>query len=212
MSSVIMPAPPDVLALLMASSISLKVSKTWLQTLTSLSSLWSHIDFSEAKKSVSQSIFRSHVFYSRGRATSAVLKGLSVSALSSLDVLTKRNPRLDTLELVNGGELGLPLARSLALAANLRRLSLSGRTSSIASEAIHTILVSCPSLTSIQVANLHSSYVVQRHINVNLVHNNLKEVDFTFSVDTGGAKHLVSTNVPWLLIRHRRLLCVSNSG
>lgn len=169
------------------------MSKTWLQTLTSLSSLWSHIDFSEAKKSVSKSSFRSHAFYSRGRATSAVLKGLSISAYSSLDVLTKKNPRLIQLEFVNVGEFGVPLARSVALATSLRCLSLSGKTSSIAGEAIHTIVVSCPNLTLIQVTNLYSHNVVQRHVNVDLIHKNLKEVDFTFSADNGSVSNLVNT-------------------
>lgn len=78
----------------------------------------------------------------------ATLKNVQLQGSKNLESLTKGSPRLESLTILTGGELGNSLIRALTKASNLRILRLMGRVR-VTMDVAWLITKTCPQLTEL---------------------------------------------------------------
>lgn len=137
------------------------MSKQWKQFLTSRAPLWSNLDLSHARRTVSPKFIRECIRRSQFRITAAKIHRLDKRDI--LRTLATACKGLESLEFLSGAVAGEGLIEIAMCASNLKTLKLSKEVS-ITLDAVTQVLRHRPSLRtveflSVQVSNTPADWV-----------------------------------------------------
>ncbi|KAL8725163.1 MAG: hypothetical protein Q9181_006523 [Wetmoreana brouardii] len=121
-----------------------RVSKRWREFLQSIPSLWTRLDFSNARRSVPQSAVQQYIRHSQRRVTDVLINHRLCHWDSALHHIVKECPRLVYLQLDNLDTTDA-FMKTVSLPKNLQSLVLSER-SNISLACVSRILDQCPNL------------------------------------------------------------------
>lgn len=122
----------------------LRVSKTWLQLLISMPSLWSDLDFSAAKRPVTLGAVRKYIKRGNGTTTRVILDRFGSNAEKIPRYVATRCRGLNDLR-IPGGLIGATILEAAPCASNLKTLIIS-KACQISCDAVGQLLSQCPSL------------------------------------------------------------------
>ena len=122
----------------------LRVSKSWLQLLTSMPSLWSNLDLSAAKKPVSLGAVRKYIKRSNGTTTRVTLDRFGSNAEKIPRYVATRCKRLQDLR-IPGGLIGASILEAAPCASNLKTLIIS-KSCQVSCDTVSQLLCHCPNL------------------------------------------------------------------
>lgn len=121
--------------------------------LTSCPSLWTSLDFSNARRGIRSSTLIAYTGFARGKVHTAHLHSLGFQGNKLLEKFVKGNRSLTDLSLRTGGEISESLVRALRLAPNLTKLQL-GLHITVDESAVRQIALSCSNLKSLEIQHL----------------------------------------------------------
>ena len=113
------------IVILMPRSGLLRVSKKWLQLLTSMPGLWSHLDFSAAKKPVTLGAVRKYIEHGNGTTTRVILDRFGSNAEKIPRYIATRCRCLKDLR-ISGGLIGASILEAVPCISSLKTLIVSG--------------------------------------------------------------------------------------
>lgn len=122
----------------------LRVSKSWLQLLTSMPSLWSNLDLSAAKKPVSLGAVRKYIKRSNGMTTRVTLDRFGSNAEKIPRYVATRCKGLEDLR-IPGGLIGASILEAAPCASNLKTLIIS-KSCQVSCDTVSQLLCHCPNL------------------------------------------------------------------
>ncbi|KAI9835418.1 MAG: hypothetical protein M1819_002336 [Sarea resinae] len=133
----------------------LRVSKGWNMLLSSLPSLWSHLDLSIARKPVRLSAIRACIRRSKDTMISATLNRVAVQDSNILKTLTSACRKLEYLD-IRSGFSGASVVEAVPLARNLHTLIL-GNDTEITLDSVTQILNNSKSMVRAEFPSVYSS-------------------------------------------------------
>lgn len=122
----------------------LRVSKSWLQLLTSMPSLWSNLDLSAAKKPVTLGAVRKYIKRSNGTTTRVTLDRFGSNAEKIPRYVATRCKVLEDLR-IPGGLIGSSILEAAPCTSNLKTLIIS-RSCQVSCDTASQLLRHCPNL------------------------------------------------------------------
>lgn len=122
----------------------LRVSKSWLQLLTSMPSLWSNLNLSTAKKPVSLGAVRKYIKRSNGTTTRVTLDRFGSNAEKIPRYIATRCKGLEDLR-IPGGLIGASILEAAPCASNLKNLIIS-KSCQVSCDTVSQLLRHCPNL------------------------------------------------------------------
>ncbi|KAI9719220.1 MAG: hypothetical protein M1812_003550 [Candelaria pacifica] len=132
----------------------LGVSKTWNTFLSSMTSLWTELDLSRARKPVRAAAIRACIRRSKGNMTKATLNRVAISDSDILKQLAVTCRRLDHVEVCNGFA-GRSILEACPIATNLKTLLL--RTGcEVTSGSIEGVIGKCANLERAEFGSVYS--------------------------------------------------------
>lgn len=130
--------------MLIFSSGLLRVSKTWLQLLISIPSLWSDLDLSTAKKPVTLGAVRKYIKRGNGTTTRVTLDGFGSNAEKIPRYVATRCRGLNDLR-IPGGLIGASILEAAPCASSLKTLIIS-KACQVSCDVASQLLGHCPNL------------------------------------------------------------------
>jgi F-box/TPR repeat protein Pof3 len=130
------------------------VSKQWCQYLSSLPSLWKHLDFSNSKRQPRMNALKAYVQRSKGGVTRATFNRITTSEGDMLSYLTKKCQDLHYLR-IRSGFTSQSICDAAPLAKNLCTLILS-KECGITLAAVSQVFETCKSLSQAEFHNIIS--------------------------------------------------------
>lgn len=122
----------------------LRVSRTWLQFILAMRNLWSHLDFSTAKRPVSLGAVRRYIKRGSGTTTRVTLDGFGSHVEKVPRYIATRCRGLKDLRMT-GGLIGASILEAAPYASNLRVLVIS-KACEISCDVVSQLLSHCPKL------------------------------------------------------------------
>ena len=122
----------------------LRVSKSWLQLLTSMPSLWSNLDLSAARKPVTLGAVRKYIKRGNGTTTRVTLDRFGSNAEKIPRYVATRCKVLEDLR-IPGGLIGSSILEAAPCALNLKTLIIS-RSCQVSCDTASQLLCHCPNL------------------------------------------------------------------
>src|SRR5436305_6070861 len=141
--------------MLMIRRTCLRVSKQWYRYLSSLSFLWNHLDFSNAKRQPRLNTLKACVRRSKGSITQATFNRITPSEGDMLSYLTRTCQNLYYLK-IRSGFTSQSISSAAPLAQKLSTLILANECE-ITLDAVSQVFGACKNLSEVEFHNITSN-------------------------------------------------------